>query len=156
MAEEMNYMRLPVDPGNESKISTEFAARLARMDDDEMVRAIVLPATRTQTATGDARSRSAQRAAAIANTRRASERVFDEIDAQLAQSGGRRVTQRPNSLGFIVVETTPKGVEALADMEWVSAVVEDQPIRQLRRPIIRAVHKSDGAKHRPSWGTAHT
>jgi hypothetical protein len=116
-----------------SKISEAFAARLARLEPDEPVRAIVL-ATRSHRARDayDAQdtchkdmgeAESAQGAVADFV-----EDPFEQVDRCLSTSGGRRLTQRPNALGHIVVETTPRGIAALCGLSVVRVIFEDQPI----------------------------
>jgi hypothetical protein len=126
------------EPAYDTKISDEFAERLAALPRNQCVRAIVLPApymlsNRTNGANGD-RPSSAERQAIIREARRRTEETFAEIDAVLARSGGQRVTGAGNTLGFIVVETTPEGIDAICRLEWVGTVLEDQPIHLLRLP----------------------
>jgi hypothetical protein len=85
------------------RISDVFEARLRRTKPDAMVRVVVMLR----------RDRAAVR----------------EVDAVLARVGGRRVSKRPNVLGYVTVDTTPAGVRALASCEAVRGVIEDQPVR---------------------------
>jgi len=126
------------DGGHDPKISREFAERLATMPRNQRVRAIVLPApymvSARRSANGAERPRGAERQAVLREARRRTEETFAEIDAVLAESGGRRMTDAGNALGFVVVETTPDGIEAICDLDWVGAVLEDQPIHPVHRP----------------------
>ena len=126
------------DGGHDTKISDEFAERLATMPRNQRVRAIVLPAPYMVSSRGSTnraeRPRGAERQAILRETRRRTEETFAEIDAVLAESGGQRMTDAGNALGFVVVETTPEGIEAICALDWVGAVLEDQPIHPVRQP----------------------
>jgi hypothetical protein len=113
-----------------SKISAEFAERLAGLPAGQVVRAVLLPAPYLVEG-GESRPRGAERQAILREARRRSEETFADVDAVLAASGGQRVTESGNSLGFIVVETTPGGIQALCDLDWVGTVLEDQAIYPL-------------------------
>ncbi|RIK40229.1 MAG: hypothetical protein DCC57_19670 [Chloroflexi bacterium] len=119
--------------GQESKISHEFAERLAAMPCEQQVRAIVMPAP-YMVSQGEGRPRGAERQAIIREARQRTEQTFAEIDKVLAETGGRRVTDAGNALGFIVVETTADGIEAICDLDWVGSVLEDQPIYPVHEP----------------------
>lgn len=119
--------------GQEPKISDEFAERLATMPCEQQVRAIVMPAP-YMVRKGEGRPRGAERQAIMRETRRRTEQTFAEIDEVLAETGGRRITKAGNTLGFIVVETTADGIEAICDLEWVGTVLEDQPIYPVHEP----------------------
>lgn len=108
-----------VEQYSNSKISTNFASRLARLEADQLVRVIVLPVARTDPN---------PRETGNAMTKQQVEWAFDDIDKQLARTGGHRLTQRGNTLGFIVLEATPASIEAIAELDWVDVIIEDQPI----------------------------
>jgi hypothetical protein len=124
-------MRIDRGKTKASRISSDFAAYLNQLDADELVRAIVLPARQIQTATANQPSRRGERQAMIEATKRLNERRFHEIDELLTRYGGQRLTQRANTLGSVAIETTADGVEAIANLDWVSAVIEDQSIYEL-------------------------
>ena len=54
------------------------------------------------------------------------------VDEVLARFGGRRLSDAPDALGSLPVETTCAGIHALAECDGVSAVLEDQPIRRVK------------------------
>jgi hypothetical protein len=116
-----------------AKISDEFADRLASLPSDQQVRAVVLAAPYLVNGSNGARVRGEERQAIVRETRTRTEETFAEIDAVLAQEGGHRLTKSGNSLGFIVVETTPSGIATIADLDWVGTVVEDQAIRPVHQ-----------------------
>jgi hypothetical protein len=124
---------MQVEQRHDSKISTEFAERLARLGYDQTVRAVVLPAPYL-VESGGARPRGTDRQAILRETRRRTEEAFAEIDAVLADRGGQRVSVGGNALGFIVVETTADGIQAICGLDWVGVVMEDQPIHLLQGP----------------------
>jgi hypothetical protein len=121
---------------NRAKISPHLAARLDRLKPDELVRAVVMPARPVNGESGaagtDRRTRRTTLKQALQEVRHRAERAFDEIDACLDEAGGHRVTQQANPLGFIVVETTGRGIEAIVGLDWVAAVLEDQAIHPIQ------------------------
>ncbi len=116
------------------KISDEFADRLASLSDQQKVRAVVMPAPYlVSNGSQGQRVRGEERQAIVREARTRTEETFSEIDAVLAQAGGQRLTERGNALGFIVIETTVDGITAIADLNWVGTVLEDQSIRPVHQ-----------------------
>lgn len=121
-----------VEGGNE-KLSRQFASRMSRLNPHEKVRVILLINSQPPgTPTRDFRAR---RRAAIEAAKKAAGQALGSVDGILERFGGRRLSSLPNALGGVVVETTPKGVLALADSQHVRAILEDQPIRALHSPV---------------------
>ena len=56
------------------------------------------------------------------------ESALPEIDLILAPTAGKRLSDRPNALGAIPVETTPEGIHALAASSRVKTILEDQAL----------------------------
>ncbi|SRR5712692_7188798 len=126
-------MRYSDNPAQHPKISREFAARLDRFGPQQKVRAIVLLRTK-ETGVAPTRRRSrVNRQATIEAVRQSAEQALGEIDGILARFDGRRLAD-VNALGSISVETTARGIAALAASEHVKAILEDQPISLLARP----------------------
>jgi hypothetical protein len=115
------------------KISDEFADRLAALPPGHQVRAVVLPAPYMVNGNGT-RVRGEAREALVREARTRTEETFDDIDNVLAEVGGKRLTDRGNALGFIIVETCPDGIAAIADLAWVGTVMEDQTIQPVHQP----------------------
>ena len=111
------------------KISNEFADRLAALLPEQKVRAVVLPAPYLVSGSNGSRVRGEERQAILREARTRTEETFAEIDMVLTEAGGQRLTESGNALGFIVVETTATGITAIADLNWVGTVMEDQAIR---------------------------
>lgn len=118
-------------PDDSSKISAAFAARLAELEPNEQIRAIVLPAIKPEAESGGTAARSARREAAAASIAAQTGDAFAAIDGQLEESGGRRLTRMPNRLGFILVEATVAAIRNLARLECVKAIIEDQPLQPI-------------------------
>ncbi len=118
-------------PDDSSKISAAFAARLAELEPNEQIRAIVLPAIKPEAESGGTAARSARREAAAASSAAQTGDAFAAIDGQLEESGGRRLTRMPNRLGFILVEATVAAIRNLARLECVKAIIEDQPLHPI-------------------------
>jgi hypothetical protein len=115
------------------KISDEFADRLASLPPDQPVRAVVLPAPYLINGSNGARVHGEERQAIVREARTRTEEAFAEIDKVLAEVGGQRLTQWGNALGFIIVETCAKGIDAIAALGWVGSVFEDQAIRPVHQ-----------------------
>lgn len=123
-------MKFSTNPTSEGRISAQFAARLAQLAPDETTRAVILPSI---PAPGNQTQQPPPgRKARIEETKRFSQHVFHDIDEQLGYFGGQRLTKQSNALGYILVETTAAGIAAIADLDWVRAVMEDQPIYELK------------------------
>ena len=110
------------------KVSDEFAGKLAALPADYRVRAIVFPAPYLVRDSEGRRVRGEERQAILREVRAHTEDTFAEIDKVLAQTGGRRLTECGNALGYIIVETCPQGIAAIAGLGWVGTVIEDQAI----------------------------
>ena len=113
----------------EGKISPALAARLGDRNGDEPFGVIlsldVLPRRDRPAVSRE------QRAAAVAATAQRAAPVLAAIDAALAAHGGRRRADRVSLLGTVPVETTVAGIYALADLDGVRAILEDQPLHKL-------------------------
>ena len=121
----------PVRQTGGEKISSAFRSRMARLKSGESIRAVVLPAARNTRSVDRTMTRRALREKRIAYLEETFEHAFCAIDEQLATNGGRRLTVHPNTLGFIVIEATVDAITAIAELEWVGAIIEDQPVYAL-------------------------
>ena len=114
-----------------SKISPVFRGRLTHLRPDALQRVVVI--LQPDRATPRVRSRAA-REAAIADLQHAVSGPLAEVEHLLEVHGGRKLRSTPDALGSLPVETTARGVAALAAAAGVKAVLEDQPISRLARP----------------------
>jgi hypothetical protein len=121
------------DPGD-NKISTAFRARLNRMNRQQKVRAIVILRLGDTEVTPGRRQSPSQRQAMIEAMRNYVEPAVAEIDRVLTHFGGKRLAASVNALGSVPVEATPDGITALASLDSVKAILEDQPISLLSGP----------------------
>ena len=118
-----------------TKVSPQFAARLARLKPKDRVRLVVLLATTAATSKLD-RSRSRdQRDTTIAATRQSAEHALREVDRILERYHGERLAAHPDVLGTVAVEAPVEAIDALAASKEVKAILEDQRIAPL--PIAR-------------------
>ncbi len=113
-------------PGR-AKISFEFAKRIEGFGKHDLVRAIVTLAIPAAGTPDVARNRRARRNEVIAKRRDPSKTSLDALDAALALHGGKRLGGT-TLLGTVPVETTPAGIDALAALDSVRSIMEDQPI----------------------------
>jgi hypothetical protein len=118
----------------DDKISTTFRTRLNHMAPQQKVRAMVVLHLNGHEVAPGRRQSPEERQAAIEAIRRSAEPVLAEIDRVLRHYGGKRLEPSVNVLGSIPVEATPDGITALASLDSVKAVLEDQPISLLSGP----------------------
>ena len=115
----------------QSKISPEFLARLNGLKGRQKVRAIVLLRTAGAKKKRGQRQTPAERRKAVAAVRRSAATALPEIDRLLGQFDGKRLADGVDALGASPVETTAEGVNALAALDQVKVIVEDQPVSLL-------------------------
>ncbi|MEA5539036.1 hypothetical protein VB834_08320 [Limnoraphis robusta Tam1] len=102
---------------NSMKISSEFAARLSRLNSRQTIRVIVFLQIST-----DNPQKSPEEIPKIAETK------LDNIRPILAKHQGETLSERPNIFGSIGIKITVAGVYALAESSSVKMIVEDQGI----------------------------
>lgn len=110
------------------KISREFAARLEGRKSDEMVSAVVMLETEPAARRTGRRALRTQRKMLTETMQRSVEAAADDITEILKKFGGRRRGRQLDTLGSLVVETTPAGIKALSECPRVRAILEDQSI----------------------------
>ena len=122
-----------MDLGNTySKISREFSRRLNRLQPRDKVRAIVmLRAEGNGGGAGGGRPSRVERQDAAKQISQAAEAALPEIDQILERFDGHRLAEHPNAVGAIPVETTVRGVIALAGADCVKTILEDQNIHPI-------------------------
>jgi len=114
-----------------SKISREFSRRLDRLQPRDKVRAIVMLRAEDNGGGASARPSRAERQNAAERVSEEAEAALPEIDQILERFDGHRLAEHPNAVGAIPVETTVKGVIALARADCVKTILEDQNILPL-------------------------
>jgi len=110
------------------KISSEFASRLIHFESQQKVRVVVLLNAKDTEKSNPKRQSRAERKAAIEAIRKSAKQALSDIDNILERFGGQRLSDDPDSLGSISIEITADGIKALAESEWVNAILEDQKI----------------------------
>jgi len=121
-----------MDLGNiHSKISREFSRRLDRLHPRDKVRAIIMLRADGNGGGGAARPSRAERQDAAERVSQEAEAALPEIDQILERFDGHRLAEHPNAVGAIPVETTVRGVIALAGSDCVRTILEDQNILPL-------------------------
>jgi hypothetical protein len=122
------------EDSGDNKISTAFRARLNRMNRQQKVRAIAVLRLGNTEVTPGRRQSPAERQAVIEAMHKSAEPALAEIDRVLTHFGGKRLTASVNALASVPVEATPEGITALAGLDSVKAILEDQPISLLSGP----------------------
>ena len=115
-----------------TKISAEFQSRLDKLQPRDKIRAILMLRTGRVEAPSERRSSRRSRLAQIERFRESARPALREIDRILERLDGRRLALSVDALGTIPVEATPAAIAALASVDAVKAVLEDQPISSLR------------------------
>jgi len=113
-----------------AKISREFTARLDRLTPDQKVRAIVMLDIGATKAAGGRRARG-ERPETVTAIRETAEAALPDLDGMLKRFAGRRLAAHADALGCVPVEATVQGILALASLDHVRAILEDQPISAL-------------------------
>ena len=113
-----------------SKLSKEFAARLASIPAHETLHAVVFLKTSEQRSASH-RHTTRQRRAAIGALRKACRPALVDMDEVLAKWGGRRLDDDVSALGTVAVEATPGVIKILANLKDVKTVLEDQNVSML-------------------------
>ena len=103
-----------------SKISPDFATRLARLKPQQRIRVIVF--FRTEVKPNSDRQQTTEA------VQQAAEQKLNRIRIILEAHQGQLLAERPNVLGAIPLEITVAGVYALAESEVVRLIVENQGI----------------------------
>ncbi len=57
---------------------------------------------------------------------------LSRMDELLKQYGGRRLSEDVNALGCVTVESSVEGIFALANLDFVKSILEDQAVSLLR------------------------
>ena len=118
------------EPG-QNKISPAFAARLARLEPDETIRAIVLLYPKDGGGSGGHRQNPAARQEGTKAMVESAKEALVDIDDILDRYAGHRLAETPDALGSLAVESTAAGIRSLTTSKWVKAIFEDQPIHLL-------------------------
>ena len=114
-----------------TKVSDTLRSRLEDRKPLDRVRAIVLLELAGMR-TGRQRRLSVEERQQLAKThRQAFATRLPEIDRILSETGGKRLADHPDSVGSLLVETSPAGIIALSRSNAVKAILEDQPVRML-------------------------
>jgi hypothetical protein len=122
MADDNNY-------GLSDKLSNEFKRRLNGLKPGQKVRAIVL--LRTQDIARTRQAARNNRRTMIDAVRQSAETALPDIDEVLRRFDGKRLSDNVSALGSISVEMTAAGIKALATLDQVKAILEDQPVSSL-------------------------
>ncbi|MCP4348378.1 MAG: hypothetical protein GY795_23060 [Desulfobacterales bacterium] len=110
------------------KISPEFLEHLNRLGPKQTIRIIAMLLTKDRKQPSKVRLSPIERDATMKGILKSGEQALIEIDAILDQYGGRKLAPKPNALGCIPIETTARGIKALASLDKVKAIMEDKPI----------------------------
>lgn len=117
-----------------NKISSQFRSRLSKLAPNETIRALVLVNTPERSENSKRPTRQ-QRRDRIAAIQTAAETAVPKIDEVLARHGGQRLSENVNALGFISIQATNKALLAVAQLDQVKSIIEDQPISLLHSTL---------------------
>jgi 16S rRNA U1498 N3-methylase RsmE len=111
-----------------SKISQEFQARLDRLNPEQKVRAIIILDTESAKVRPSQKQSQDNRKAAIEAIRQSAEQTLTDIDKILERFSGKRLGNHVDALGSISIEANVSGINALAALAHVKAILEDQAL----------------------------
>lgn len=114
--------------GDQGKLSSEFASRLADHDPQDKVNVIVLLQVDQTNSTAVQRPSREERQSIMQATRRSAENSLGDIEGIIKHHGGQILTDHPDYLGSVPVEITVTGIHELAKSRSVKAVIEDQSV----------------------------
>jgi hypothetical protein len=110
------------------KISNKFDTRLKRLGSNEKVRAIVLLNIKDVEKSNGKRQNHSERLSVIEMMRKEGMQALGDVEETLNRFDGRLLTDHPDALGSIYIETTAAGIKALAESDRVKAIMEDQKV----------------------------
>jgi len=113
---------------SEKKISAEFSSQLTKYGPKKKIRAIVVLYTKEAKKNSTRQELRANREAIIGSIRKSTLKALPDIDNILKENNGKRLSEGPDALGCVPVETTPDGIRALANSNHIKAILEDQPV----------------------------
>ena len=114
------------------KISPAVLARLTRLGPKQRLRAIiVLDTPEPTTGSSGRRPSRGERQAVIDEIRKRASQALKDIDDILTRFSGKRLSEYPTALGTIAVESTPAGIAALSESNYVKAILQDQPVSRV-------------------------
>ena len=111
---------------------TRFRARLSRLAPDDKIRVMVLLRTAPPGEPSEGSATRERRQESVERMREAMAPALADLDAALKRHGGERLAPAASALGSIPVEITVRGIDALAELQHVKAILEDQPVSLLR------------------------
>jgi hypothetical protein len=116
-------------PRPDGRIGPELDRRLRASRPDDRLRVVLLVAAAPAGAVAPRRRRRAETGARM---RAAAHDLLPAVDSLLTAHGGERLSAEATVLGTLAVETTPAGVQALACLPAVEAVLGDQELVPMR------------------------
>jgi hypothetical protein len=115
-------------PRPDGRIGPELDRRLRASGPDDRLRVVLLVAAPA----GAVARRRHRRADTGARIQAAARDLLPAVDSLLTAHGGERLSAEATVLGTLAVETTPAGVQALARLPAVEAVLGDQELVPVR------------------------
>ncbi len=123
---------LKTDANATDKVSEAFLGRLAALEPEGTSRAVVLLVQDEVAQKRTKRLTVEERQSRIEARQEAGRQCLPSVDRVLEAHGGRRLDADVGALGSVGVESTAAGFRALAELDAVKAILEDQPVHLLR------------------------
>ncbi len=114
---------------NETIIGASLRATLRRAPSGKLLQVVVMVDLPPVEALADRSAIRARRKRIAAQAKAATREISGELDGLLKQFGGQRFEMDAGAIGAIALETTSRGIRAIAALDDVKAVVEDQPLQ---------------------------
>jgi len=110
------------------KIDPEFLDRINIMPPDQIIRVILILSDDNEYEQPKTRRTEQERKKIMESVLKSGAKAMNEINSVLQAYGGTNLTSSPNILGCISIAATGAGIKALACLDKVKAIMEDQPV----------------------------
>ena len=110
------------------KVSKEFRSRLSKLAPEEKILALVLLDTTNSDLEKGKRQTRAERRQRIEEIQTAAEEAVPEIDKVLSRYDGKRLAAKANAMGCIPIQASQAAVMAVAGLDRVKSIIENQVI----------------------------
>ena len=110
------------------KIDPGFLNRINSLPANQIIKAILILSDETEYKHPETRPTEQERKTIINLVLKSGEKAMQEINSILQAYGGTKQASSPNALGCLSIATTGAGIKALACLDRVKAVMEDQPV----------------------------
>ena len=110
------------------KIDPGFLNRINSLPANQIIHAILILSDETEYKQPETKQTKQERKEIMDFVLKSGKKAMQEINSILQAYGGTKLASSPNALGCISIASTGAGIKALACLDKVKAVMEDQPV----------------------------